>query len=442
MTPLVPHKLRLDSLNTSYRLNLGLEITTPPDSPRLGLEIVSPESSRSFNINKCPSCFKSVFQVEEVSCGGSYWHATCFKCGGPGEFGCQRRLSPADFNLHSLIPYCKPCYSRVLSNVTQSSDMELVDTIQAACSGSARSELPELLDIVKVEKRASIFGPSRRSSTIENNLVLQNRVLCPKCFKMVFKAEEVLATGLIWHKSCFQCGGVNEEVGCHRVLGREDFLQDRGIPYCKACFRRITSKNFELLNTSTSSSLSKLGFPAECSWESDNLEEGGDGDNEEQEGGKYLFDQELEEERNTNNIMIDQKCASALGPLSDDMDGNAVTANILATPIKSSNCPKRNSPHTPTPSTSPFPSTESARLSLKSSYQSSPHPFQALSYPNYTDLGSPLGTNVKSGDRMYNVFFIEIFSFLNFLPVLLHFGNFSYYEIIEFIVDFESIQSK
>lgn len=403
MTPLIPPKLRLDSINTSYDLNLRLEITTPPDSPRLG--IASPESPKSFNINKCPSCFKSVFQVEEVSCGGSYWHVSCFKCGGPGELGCQRRLSPADFHLHSLTPYCKPCYSRVLSNIS-SPDIELVDTIQAACSGSARSELPELLDIVKVEKRASIFGPSRRSSTIESNLVLQNRVLCPKCSKTVFKVEEVLATGFIWHQSCFQCGGVNEEVGCHRVLGREDFLQDRGIPFCKACFsRRITSKNFELLNTCTSSCLSKYGFATEYSFESDNLDVGGDGDIEEEAVGIYVIDQELEKERKMNNFMRGQKYASVLAALSDDEDEDELCVRI-ETQKSSPNSPNHASPRTPSPS--PFPSPDSPRLSptIRSSSQPIPLQIQAVSFPNYSVPGTPSIPIVKSGDRTYDVFFI------------------------------------
>ena len=403
MTPVLPPMLQLDTIKASGHLDLRIDTSSPPDSPRLKQDNFAPDSPRSSNINKCPSCCKSVFQVEEVSCGGSYWHLACFKCGGPGESGCQRRLSPTDFNLHSSIPYCKHCYSRVLCNIKSSSDMEGADTIQGACSGSARSELPELLDIVKVEKRASIFGPSRRSSTIENNLALQNRILCPKCSKTVFKVEEVLATGLIWHQSCFQCGGVNDEVGCHRVLGREDFLQDRGIPFCKACFsRRITPKNFELLNTCTSSSLSKMGFSTEYSWE---VNDKGHGDEDGDEESMYVINAELEKERCTNQIIRNDRYASILAALSDDEDEDedeevendlvsVKSVRSLDSKLSIPATPKNLSPRypnfSPCPSPhSPCPSPHSSHLSPHSSPQSRFSPSASMSTFSSPENSSP-----------------------------------------------------
>ena len=67
---------------------------------------------------------------------------------------------------------------------------------------------------------------------------------CPNCAKTVFKVEELLALGCIWHKDCFTCGGPApsvgepEHLGCGRVLTIDAHDQHAGLPYCKACFQR------------------------------------------------------------------------------------------------------------------------------------------------------------------------------------------------------------
>jgi hypothetical protein len=69
----------------------------------MSLAVSSADVSRS----PCPLCTLSVFRVEEVSFEGSFWHKSCFKCGGSGDLGCQRRLDPNDAHMHALNPYCK-----------------------------------------------------------------------------------------------------------------------------------------------------------------------------------------------------------------------------------------------------------------------------------------------------------------------------------------------
>ena len=59
---------------------------------------------------------------------------------------------------------------------------------------------------------------------------------CPKCDKVIFKPEEVVAAGAAWHKSCFTCGDGGQVYGCHRRLTLDSYLSYGGWPFCKACY--------------------------------------------------------------------------------------------------------------------------------------------------------------------------------------------------------------
>ena len=73
-------------------------------------------------------------------------------------------------------------------------------------------------------------------NTTKNNI-------CVKCLKAVYKAEEVFAVGVIWHRPCFTCGGKsNVNKGCNRVLTTAKFFQHNGVPYCTACYTKNISK--------------------------------------------------------------------------------------------------------------------------------------------------------------------------------------------------------
>lgn len=56
---------------------------------------------------------------------------------------------------------------------------------------------------------------------------------CPRCGGAVFAAEQMLARGSVWHKTCFNC---NE---CHRVLDSVLACDgpDRDV-YCKLCYAK------------------------------------------------------------------------------------------------------------------------------------------------------------------------------------------------------------
>ena len=54
-------------------------------------------------------------------------------------------------------------------------------------------------------------------------------VKCPKCNKSVYAAEEILAAGGHWHKTCFTCAMCNKSLDSHTVAEHE------GMVYCKSC---------------------------------------------------------------------------------------------------------------------------------------------------------------------------------------------------------------
>ena len=59
---------------------------------------------------------------------------------------------------------------------------------------------------------------------------------CPKCDKVIFKPEEVVAAGAAWHKSCFTCGDGGQVYGCRRGLTLDSYMSYGGWPFCKACY--------------------------------------------------------------------------------------------------------------------------------------------------------------------------------------------------------------
>ena len=49
---------------------------------------------------------------------------------------------------------------------------------------------------------------------------------------------QVFSSGGVWHKSCFTCGALCD-VGCNRVLARDNFLQHCGVPFCKVTWYTV-----------------------------------------------------------------------------------------------------------------------------------------------------------------------------------------------------------
>uniref|UniRef100_A0A914UJR1 LIM zinc-binding domain-containing protein n=1 Tax=Plectus sambesii TaxID=2011161 RepID=A0A914UJR1_9BILA len=58
---------------------------------------------------------------------------------------------------------------------------------------------------------------------------------CPRCDKRVYYAEEVIAIGKHWHKSCFLCASPE----CHKRLDSRSCTDHDGEAYCQHCYKRL-----------------------------------------------------------------------------------------------------------------------------------------------------------------------------------------------------------
>lgn len=67
---------------------------------------------------------------------------------------------------------------------------------------------------------------------------------CHVCAKTVYKPEELLALGRVYHVTCFCCGsggGEDGEKGCKRTMKRDGYVDRAGEPFCTSCY----DKNFK-----------------------------------------------------------------------------------------------------------------------------------------------------------------------------------------------------
>lgn len=62
--------------------------------------------------NKCPACTKTVYKAEELFALNSFWHPTCFTCGGTSGQGCNRRLTQQGFQNYQGSPFCNACFDK------------------------------------------------------------------------------------------------------------------------------------------------------------------------------------------------------------------------------------------------------------------------------------------------------------------------------------------
>ncbi|KZO97631.1 LIM-domain-containing protein [Calocera viscosa TUFC12733] len=60
------------------------------------------------------------------------------------------------------------------------------------------------------------------------------KIECPRCGKAVYFAEQVVAAGKKWHKTCLRCANCSTQLESGKLTERD------GTPYCRSCY----AKNF------------------------------------------------------------------------------------------------------------------------------------------------------------------------------------------------------
>ena len=119
---------------------------------------------------------------------------------------------------------------------------------------------PSLLNEVKTSKRESLkrmepikpinsetsdevtplpIPPTKRPSL--STAVRKMSIVTPKCGiceKSVYKMEEMIAIGKVFHKACFTCSG-NVKDGCGRTLNLHKYLEHNETAYCEACYTKL-----------------------------------------------------------------------------------------------------------------------------------------------------------------------------------------------------------
>lgn len=198
--------------------------------------------------HKCYVCDKTVYKTEEVIAVGHTWHDKCFTCGGKaGEGGCGRVLRRDGYVDHSGEPYCQACYNKlyrpkgfsVSANIntdygTSGSPAPAPASVPAPPARPAAPPAAPPVAEVRNLSLAPSSAPARPTppakspsahltANTANTLAsavapsgLGGGSKCSICTKTVYKMEEVLALGRIWHNSCFTCGGINGD-GCQKV---------------------------------------------------------------------------------------------------------------------------------------------------------------------------------------------------------------------------------
>ncbi|EEE65408.1 hypothetical protein OsJ_20745 [Oryza sativa Japonica Group] len=150
---------------------------------------------------KCDSCGRTVYPVEELAADGRVYHRPCFRC-----THCKATLQFSNYSSVEGVLYCKPHYDQILKST---------GSLEKSFEGTSKS--------AKAEKSNGNKGQPNRFSS----MFVGTQDKCVVCNKTVYPLEKVNLNGSSYHKSCFRC----THGGC--TLSPSNNVTHEGKLYCK-----------------------------------------------------------------------------------------------------------------------------------------------------------------------------------------------------------------
>ncbi|XP_019418074.1 PREDICTED: LIM domain-containing protein WLIM2b-like isoform X2 [Lupinus angustifolius] len=146
---------------------------------------------------KCKTCEKTVYPVDQLSADGTAYHKACFKCS-----HCKGTLKLSNYSSMEGVLYCKPHYEQLFKETAA----KLADKATPVLTRSP-------------SKAASMFSGTQEK--------------CATCAKTAYPLEKVTVEGQAYHKSCFKCS----HGGC--PITPSNYAALEGILYCKHHFSQL-----------------------------------------------------------------------------------------------------------------------------------------------------------------------------------------------------------
>lgn len=166
----------------------------------------------------CPRCSKQVYMAEEIIALNKSWHKLCFKC-----VSCNKLLQPGSEKEHDEELFCNTCYGKNFGPAGYG---------YGVGAGCLSSDLDKL-NIQKTSNGTSEAQPKRASRVSSVDMSnLGGSPLCPRCGKSVFFAEERIALGKKFHKTCFKCSN------CNKLMDSTNCTEHGEELFCTTCYAR------------------------------------------------------------------------------------------------------------------------------------------------------------------------------------------------------------
>ncbi|KAJ2452027.1 hypothetical protein EV183_003205 [Coemansia sp. RSA 2336] len=250
---------------------------------------ISPSSvfssgKRSFNLpaNKdiCPRCSKPIYHAEKVVGPGGPWHRACFKCK-----ECNTTLDSSKITEHDGDAFCRTCYGKLfaptgygIARTTDSYPLHPPRSPSERSEGSARASSSLATPVYRqaspsparwadesahnpfgsaVGAAASAAVQGHRSPTSSPFGATASRPssrarlsygrsytptpfglgsppadICPRCNGRIYAAEQGMAAGRKYHKSCIKCKS------CNTTLNSLKLTERNGEIYCNQCYSK------------------------------------------------------------------------------------------------------------------------------------------------------------------------------------------------------------